>query len=118
MNWNRFSLSVLILLLCLPALFFYLLFVMSVIDPILPTSYPWSIYLVLSAGILAWLMLFYMAFLWMKSHVIPKWFSALATLLAIMGILPFLVRLDPILFAVIPGFFFALFLCHQSWKTK
>ena len=115
MNWNRFSISILIILMSLPALFFYMLFILNMLSPDNPISYHWTSYLVLISSVLAWTILFIMALLWSRERVIPKWLATLAVLLAIIGLTPFTVQADPIVFLAMPGFFFGLYLCYRSW---
>src|SRR5690606_13729249 len=86
MNWNRFSISLLIILMSLPALYFYMLFILNMLSPDNPISYHWTSYLVLISSVLAWMILFIMALLWSRERVIPKWLATLAVLLAIIGL--------------------------------
>jgi len=55
--------------------------------------------------------------LWIKNRQIPKEFSASATLLAILGLIPFMIRLDTIIFLALSAFLFVIYLCHYSWST-
>ncbi|ENX01593.1 hypothetical protein F899_01560 [Acinetobacter sp. CIP 101934] len=80
-------------------------------------DYPLTVKFFMLTGVLAWGMLFYMAILWIKHRQIPKKFSASATLLAILGLIPFMIRLDAIIFLALPAFLFVIYLCHYSWST-
>jgi len=75
-------------------------------------DYPLTVKFFMLTGVLAWGMLFYMAILWIKNRQIPKKFSASATLLAILGLIPFMIRLDTIIFLALPAFLFIIYLCH------
>ena len=113
----RLILIILIFIVSLPALFFYGLFLYSIFFPSLPMDYPLTVKFFMLTGVLAWGMLFYMAILWIKHRQIPKKFSASATLLAILGLIPFMIRLDAIIFLALPAFLFVIYLCHYSWST-
>ncbi|MGL3045390.1 hypothetical protein ACSJMR_09965 [Acinetobacter pecorum] len=114
---NRLLTSILIFMLSIPALFFYVLFLMSIFNPSLPIVYPWPDRLFMLAGMVAWGVLFYMSILWVKHLPISQWISALGTLLAIIGLIPFIIRLDAIVLLALPAFLFTIYLCYCSWST-
>ncbi|UNT60614.1 hypothetical protein IHE35_06290 [Acinetobacter sp. ASP199] len=80
-------------------------------------DYPLIVKFFMLTGVLAWGMLFYMAILWIEHRPIPKKNSASAILLAILGLIPFMIRLDTIIFLALPAFLFVIYLCYYSWST-
>lgn len=118
MAYKRTDTLILILLVSLPALFFYYIYLLTHFKVLARVSFSvsWYGYLILTSGMLAWLFLIWMGIAWARNLHLSKVIPIMGTVLASIGLSPFIRGFDPIILLALPAFIFAIYLCRWHWQ--